>query len=247
VDTIETVTARLPCQPYGHVEEIVFTHQHDFSHSVESVGNELIMFTTSSKIKIEDMKPKRIVIYDRVFHYRAFESIHTLRCLGRDARLSLQGKSCIDAGIASHSIAYATIEHHLSPLSPIPESKRFLGLWLAQALRSDHHSYKTPERFPLQLFDVSALLDAGDRPKYKHEVSQLARNILEANMNDWNSQSPEMTKAMLDRIDFRDSEDGQEEYPVLKPRPVSHTLDLLLLGADTSGSQAWILPIRRSR
>jgi hypothetical protein len=63
-------------------------------------------------------------------------------------------------------------------------------------------------------------------------VSRASRETLSAhvslNPRVWGS--PELTAAIMDRIDFEDSEDGGEEYPVLKPRPVCHTLPYLKHG-----------------
>ena len=120
------------------------------------------------------------------------------------------------------SLAYATLDIHFVP--DYAMSRRDIAISLARWIVWDHRTSTNRKEFRIRLFNIpSLIIDEADRPKNKAEATELARRTLERMVKTHHKVAgrQKLVRGIMDRIDFMDSEDGDEEYPVLRPRAVS--------------------------
>jgi len=226
VKTIENLACRLPCQPYGRVEEIVFNLQgisYVYAYSLDTVlpPSDLPV----GRIRTMDQqlfRSRRVVIHtpiDLRLSYQIRE-FHRLQL----RQLSLRGEH-LGASVAPYlSFAYATVKIRFAsdPTTPDQKFRAQLAAWLVHDFEEGDW-----EDFRIQLLDIPSLITPErHRQGRKEDVTRASRKMLSAHVhhNPRVQRNSDLTAAIMDRIDFEDSEDGEGEYPVLKPRPVSHTL-----------------------
>ena len=226
-ETIENLACRLPWQPYGRVEEIVFTLEgisYGYAYSLEDVlpPSDLPLGRVCTMDQ-QLFRSRRVVIHTPIdqrlcYHIREFHGLRQFR------QQSLHGEHLGASVNPNISFAYATVKIRFAPDPTTPDQKfrAQLAAWLV-------HDYKevAPKDSRIQLLDIpSLIIPERHRQGHKEDVTRASREMLSAHVSlsprVWGS--PELTAAIMYRIDFEDSEDGGEEYPILKPRPVSHTL-----------------------
>jgi hypothetical protein len=121
------------------------------------------------------------------------------------------------------SLAYAMLDIHFVP--DYAMSRQGIAIKIARWIVWDHRTSTNRQEFRIRLFDIpSLIIDNIDRFKNKAEATELARYRLGRMVNKHRKVRgrQEIVRGIMDRIDFLDSKDGEEEYPVLRPRPVSH-------------------------
>jgi len=226
VDTIKNLASRLPCEPYGRVEEILFTRQgiSYCCHAWAQVTVVLPPLGAPCRMDKELLKSRRVVIYTPIDR-RLSKQMRCLQIFRQQARLVLHLDRCYSATTPHRSLAYTTIDIHFAqPLTnDYPSVDSQMAAWLVH----DHDAGITKDRIQrIRLFDIpSLIINDQDRPKHQDDATELARVILSRHVHGQVTRKgyviPGITKTIMGRIDFKDSEDGKEEYPVLRPRSVS--------------------------
>jgi hypothetical protein len=236
VPTIQSLTNRLPCQPYGGVEEIVFTHQGISYSYAEPLAVALPPFDLpAGRVRRMDqrlLKSRRVVIYtsmNRPLSYR----LHGFHI---DRQSSLHSGHSKIKDTPNRSLAYVTIDIHFAqgPKKSDQSVESRLAAWVIQDYEDDDD-----HGFRIRLFDIPSLIIREElRPKRNNDATELARVVLSQHVQQQlreDGEESRKTKAVIDRIDFMDSEDGEEEYPVLRPRPVSPCGQTYVLEPDETG------------
>ena len=210
------------CQAYGTVEEVVITRQNFETHPK---GANLGLPPRDSPcivwpgMDVKTIMPIRCVMYAPLTSERPMSSrIDRFHCSRQEDRYFL---SC-HGPTPDASLAYATLDVHFVP--DYARSRRGIAIEIARWIVCDHQESTNQEEFRIRLFDVPFLIiDEDDRPENKAEATDLARHILEGIIRrHYNLRGREnLMREFMDRIDFLDNEDGEEEYPVLRPRSVS--------------------------
>jgi hypothetical protein len=220
--TMFALNQRWVCQAYGAVEEVIITrHNLESDRSGASLGlppddSPCIVWPG---MDVKTITPRRFVMYApirprgavsqqiNVFHRSRQEDRYFLSCHGPTPDASL---------------AYATLDIHFVP--DYAMSRRDIAIVLTRWIVWDHRTSTNRKEFRIRLFDIpSLIIDEADRPKNNAEATELARRTLERMVNKHHTVAgrQKLVRGIMDRIDFMDSEDGDEEYPVLRPRAVS--------------------------
>jgi hypothetical protein len=219
--TMSALNQRWLCQAYGTVEEVVITR-----HNLESdrSGANLGLPPDDSPcivwagMDVKTITPKRFVIYAPIKPRGALsQQIDVFHRSRQDDRyfLTTHGPT------PDASLAFATLNIHFVPDDTM--SRRDIAINLARWIVWDHRTSTNRKEFRIRLFDIpSLIIDEADRPKNKAEATELARHQLERRVNKHHKVGgrQKLVRGIMDRIDFMDSEDGDEEYPVLGPRAV---------------------------
>jgi hypothetical protein len=245
VDTIKNLACRLPCQPYGRVEEIVFTSQR-ISYCFHAWAKETVVLPPlgwPSRMDKGLLKPRRVVIYTPIDRRLSYQ-LGCLQMLRRQARLVLHLDHRYSATTPRRDLAFTTLDVHFT--QPLANDYPCVDSHLAAWLVHDHDARTTEDRSErIQLFDIpSLIINDQDRPERQDDATELARLILSRHVHEQVTRKghviPGRTKAIMDRIEFKNSEDGEDEYPVLKPRPVSYTSPNTchVMKADHVGTEA---------
>jgi len=211
---------RWVCQAYGTVEEVNITrHNLDSHRSDANLGlppddSPCIVWPG---MNVKTITPRRFVMYAPI-RPRGVVS-QQINVFHRSRQENRYFQSC-HGPTPDASLAYADIHF----VSDYAMSRRDIAIKLARWIVWDHRTSTNREEFRIRLFDIpSLIIDEADRPKNKAEATELARRKLERMFNKHHKVAgrQKLVRGIMDRIDFMESGDGDDEYPVLRPRAVS--------------------------
>lgn len=228
--SIEYIVDRLPHQPSGNVEELVFTskalRRGPKNYGVWKTNLPQIIphnkpINHADDIKYRNLKTKRVVLHLPIERGIEWAVVRPLSkwCKRRSQhrRPTSFVMHNLDRLESDYIFEYMNVDCHF-----IRCEWDHIGRFLAEFLSDSFSSRRTKSYPRLKLFD-SDVYAAQDPERPPRDVQWLACSSLELAKTIWNGKGDKAAsiRSIMDRISFCQTEFGVEEYPTLRPKPVT--------------------------